>query len=119
MVLNYNSKGLCIRRKEITSPDMKGPEPHLQVVSASVENSRQQRKTEDKYRGSSLEFSRFHVTTKQRKKPSFQTSWESLNRHDPNHSRSLPSDSVFFDITSKLLTQGKTKLRNSNVHLYT
>jgi hypothetical protein len=46
------------------------------------------------------ESSRFHGATKLRKNPSFHTSWESLNRHDPNHPHSLPSDSVFIEITS-------------------
>ena len=86
---------------------MKRLEPHLWVASASVEYPRQQRKTEDKYRESSLEFSRFHGTTKLRKKPSFHTSWESLNRHDPNHPHSLSSDFVFPSLPAADATEEK------------
>jgi len=76
---------------------MKRLEPHLRVASASP--------TTATYDGRQIpweftEFSRFHGTTKLRKTPSFRTSWESPNRHDPNHYHSLPSDSVFIDITS-------------------
>lgn len=67
---------------------------------------RQQRKTEDKYRGSSLEFSRCHGTTKLRKKPHFirhGNLWTATTLVTPTHCHLT----VFIDVASSCWRNGR------------